>query len=315
MPLKSLDNKKIWVAGETGLVGRAVLRRLESENVEILSAPHSVLDLTDQSGTCEWISRHKPDVVIMAAGKVGGIGANNTDQVAFLNENLSMAQNVIHGSFKANVQNLIYLGSSCIYPKMVEQPIKESALLTGALEPTNEGYALAKIAGLKLCQYYNEQYGMNYISVMPTNLYGTCDYFDEDKSHVIPSLILKIHQAKVQNKKSVSLWGTGTPLREFLYVDDLADGLIHLLTNYSGSAPINIGSGQEISIQDLSKKITDIVGYTGHIEFDASKPDGTPRKLLDSTKINDIGWYAETPLDVGLRQTYEWFLANFPHSE
>lgn len=315
MPLKFLDNKKIWIAGETGLVGRAILRRLEFENVEILSASHAALDLTNQSDTCEWIERHRPDVIIMAAGKVGGIGANNKDQAAFLYKNLSMVQNVIHGSFKANVQNLIYLGSSCIYPKMAEQPIKESALLTGALEPTNEGYALAKIAGLKLCQYYNEQYGLNYISVMPTNLYGSYDYFDEDKSHVIPALILKIHQAKVQNEESVSLWGTGMPLREFLYVDDLADGLFHLLTNYSSSAPINIGSGEEISIQDLAIKIADIVGYKGRISFDASKPDGTPRKLLDSSNINNLGWCSKTPLGKGLKQTYKWFLDHFPHGE
>lgn len=315
MPLKSLDNKRIWVAGETGLVGRAVLRRLESEDVEILSASHDTLDLTNQLDTYEWIERHKPDVIIMAAGKVGGIGANSNNRADFLYENLSMAQNVIHGSFEANVQNLIYLGSSCIYPKMTAQPIKESALLTGALEPTNEGYALAKIAGLKLCQYYNEQYGLNYISAMPTNLYGTYDRFDEEKSHVIPALTLKIYQAKVQNKENVTLWGTGSPLREFLYVDDLADGLIHLLKNYGGSAPINIGSGEEVSIQDLAIKIADIIEYKGRIDFDASKPDGTPRKLLDSSNINNLGWRSKIPLDKGLKQTYDWFLDHFPHGE
>jgi GDP-L-fucose synthase len=315
MPLKNLEGQKIWVAGETGLVGRAVLRRLEQENCEILSAPHSVLDLTNQAQTYAWLQQHKPDVVVMVAGLVGGIGANNQNQAEFLFQNLYMAQNVIHGAFQAGVKNLLYLGSSCIYPKVAEQPIQESALLTGALEPTNEGYALAKIAGLKLCQYYHQQYDVNYISAMPTNLYGPYDHFDTEKSHVIPALILKIHQAKIEEKNSVTLWGTGKPLREFLYVDDLADGLIHILKNHSDPKPINIGSGEEISIKDLALKISKVVGYEGQIEFDEKKPDGTPRKLLDNAKINNLGWQAKTPLDKGLQQTYQWFLANFPHSE
>lgn len=315
MPLKDLKNKKVWVAGETGLVGRSVTRALQQEKCYILSAPHEVLDLTDQRQTYDWIKKHKPDVIIMAAGKVGGIGANANNQAEFLLQNTAMAQNVIHGSFRADVNNLIYLGSSCMYPKMAEQPIKEESLLTGALEPTNEGYALAKILGFKLCQHYKAQYGVNYISVMPTNLYGPFDHFDEEVSHVIPALILKIHNEKIENKKSVKLWGTGSPLREFLYVDDLAQGLIHVLKNYEGDKPINIGSGEEISIKDLARKISSIIGCEGQIEFDATHPDGTPRKLLDSSKMNEIGWKAETPLDIGLQRTYEWFLTHFTHCQ
>lgn len=315
MLLKDLKYKKIWVAGETGLVGCALLRRLECENTDIISAPHRDLDLTNQTETCEWLKRHKPDVIIMAAGKVGGIRANSQNQAEFLHENLSMAQNVIHGAYKAGVENLLYLGSSCIYPKMAAQPLREEALLTGALEPTNEGYALAKILGLKLCQFYKNQYGLNYISAMPTNLYGSNDHFDAGSSHVIPAFILRIHQAKVDNEESLTLWGTGKPLREFLHVDDLADGLIHLLKNYDGSSPVNIGSGEEISIYDLANKISNVIGYQGEIRFDPSMPDGTPRKLLDSSKINALGWQSQTPLNEGLTQTYQWFLSHFSHGK
>lgn len=305
-----LDNKKVWVAGETGMVGQAVIRNLANENVKILSAPHDALDLTNQAQTYDWIGTNKPDVIIMAAGKVGGIGANNNAPAEFLFDNLSMAQNVIHSAFKAKVEKLVYLGSSCIYPKFAEQPIKESALLTGELEPTNEAYALAKIAGLKLCEYYRKQYGCDYISVMPTNLYGSHDHFDKENSHVIPALILKIHQAKIENKDHVTLWGTGAPLREFLYVDDLAQALIYLIKNYSDSSSINIGSGDEISISDLARMISKVVGYEGEIIFDPNYPDGTPRKILDSSKINNMGWNAEIPLNEGLEATYQWFLDN-----
>ncbi len=307
MPL-DLKNKKIWVAGETGMVGRATVRALKNENAQLLSAPHSVLDLTNQQQTFDWLHDNKPDIIIMAAAKVGGIGANASDPAGFLFQNSAMAQNVIHGAYKADVKKLVYLGSSCIYPKMAEQPIKEEALMTGALEPTNEGYALAKITGLKLCQYYNKQYGCDFISAMPTNLYGVNDSFDTENSHVIPALILKIHEAKQQNKKEVTLWGTGNALREFLYVDDLANGLVYLLKNYSDAAPINIGSGQEITIHDLAHKLKDLIGYEGSIAFDDTKPDGTPRKLLDSSKINAMGWQAQTQLDHGLSQVYEWYL-------
>lgn len=308
MPPKfNLTHKKIWIAGETGMVGRAILRALSDEDVEVVSASHSDLDLTNQAQTYDWLAQNKPDVIIMAAAKVGGIGANAAEPASFLHENLMMAQNVIHGAFQANIEKLLYLGSSCIYPKMAEQPIKEEALLTGALEPTNEGYALAKIAGLKLCQFYRGQYGCDYISAMPSNLYGEYDQFDAEKSHVIPAIILKFHQAKERGDKEVTLWGTGSPLREFLYVDDLASALIHLLKNYSDSIPINVGSGQEISIYDLAHKIKDIVQFDGNIIFDSTKPGGTPRKILDNARINALGWHAKTPLDKGIEQAYEWY--------
>lgn len=305
-----LENKKIFVAGETGLVGRALIRALQLENATLLSAPHSDLDLTNQAQTYDWLNAHKPDIVIMAAGKVGGIGANSNDQAGFLNDNLAMAQNVIHGAHQAGVTRLLYLGSSCIYPKHAAQPITEDALLTGTLEPTNEGYAIAKIAGLKLCEYYANQYGVDYISAMPTNLYGAFDHFDPNKSHVVPALILKIHQAKINNDPAVMLWGTGTPRREFLYVDDLAQALIHLLKHYNAPQTINVGSGVEVTIHDLALMLKDIIGYNGAIEFDTSKPDGTMRKVLECSKINALGWNAKTPLGEGLSQTYQWFLDN-----
>lgn len=303
-------NNKIWVTGETGLVGRAVLRRLQSENYEIISAPHSELDLTDQNQTYNWLQQNKPDVVVMAAGRVGGIGANASNQAAFLHENLAMAQNVIHGAHLAGVEQLLYLGSSCIYPKEAPQPIPENALLTGALEPTNEGYALAKIAGVKLCEFYSTQYGRNYRSVMPTNLYGEHDHFDTEKSHVIPALMLKIHQAKINDDSEVVLWGTGDPLREFLYVDDLADALIHVLHDDGNDTIINIGSGEEISIKELSVLMASIIGYEGSIVFDADKPDGTMRKFINSEKINAMGWRVQTDIGEGLHKTYQWFLEN-----
>jgi len=306
--LFDLNGKSVWVAGETGMVGRAVLKRLEQKNVQIISAPHLELDLTNQAQTYDWLAQNKPDVIIMAAAKVGGIGANQNDQASFLFENLALAQNVIHGAYKAGVEKLLYLGSSCIYPKEAEQPIAEENLLTGALEPTNEGYALAKIAGLKLCQYYNQQYGCDFISAMPTNLYGPYDHFDAEKSHVIPALILKIHQAKETNKPTVNLWGTGEPLREFLHVDDLANALMCLLKNYSNGAPINIGCGVEIRIKELANMISDIIGYKGDIIFDETKPNGTMQKFLDSSKINDLGWKSEIKLEEGLKETYQWFL-------
>lgn len=307
-PEFDLADKKIWIAGETGMVGHAALQRLHHENCIILSAPHEELDLTRQSATMEWLADHKPDVIIMAAARVGGIGANKAAPAGFLYENLAMAQNVIHGAYKTGVSKLLYLGSSCIYPKMAPQPIREDALLSGPLEPTNEAYAIAKIAGLKLCQYYKQQYGCNFISAMPCNLYGPHDTFEAQNSHVIPAIMLKLHEAKIKNEAEVILWGTGTALREFLYVEDLADALIHLLEYYDGDDPVNIGSGDEISIADLSLKIKEIVGYEGEIVFDPAQPDGTPRKLLDSSRMNDLGWHATTSLDLGLQNTYEWFL-------
>ena len=305
----ALAHKKIWVAGETGMVGRAMHRALDSEDVTILSAPHRDLNLTNQQQTYDWLAQHKPDVVVMAAAKVGGIGANMAEPASFLHDNLSMAQNVIHAAYQAGVEKLLYLGSSCIYPRNAEQPIKEDALLTSALEPSNEGYALAKITGVKLCEFYRKQYGCDFISAMPCNLYGSHDYFDLEKSHVIPAMILKFHQAKERGDKEVVLWGTGKPLREFLYVDDLARGLVHLLKNYSDAQTINIGSGDEVSIYDLAHKIKAVVGFEGKIIFDETKPDGTPRKVLDNSRIHALGWQVETPLDKGIQQAYEWFLS------
>lgn len=309
-PVFDFKGKTIWVAGETGMVGKAVLNQLQSEDVQILSAPHSALDLTDKNKTCQWLADNKPDVVIVAAAEVGGIGANMAEPEAFYEINKLIGENVIHGAFQAGVQKLLYLGSSCIYPKMADQPIKEEAFLTGALEPTNEAYARAKIESIQLCQKYRNEQGCDYISAMPTNLYGAHDTFDVEKSHVIPAMMLKIHQAKINADSNVILWGTGTPLREFLYVDDLAKGLTHLLKYYSSEEIINIGSGEEVSIKDLAETISDIIGFDGEIEFDTSKPDGVPRKLLDCSKINTLDWQAETPLKQGVEKTYQWFLEN-----
>lgn len=306
----SLTGKKIWVAGETGLVGSALCRHLRDEDCTLLSAPHSMLDLTRQKDTEDWLQENKPDAIILAAAKVGGIGANSSFPAEFMYENLAIAQNVIHGAYKAGVQKLLFLGSSCIYPKMTPQPMLEDALLSGPLESSNEFYALAKIAGLKMCQAYRKQYGCDFISAMPTNLYGPGDHFDTQNSHVIPALILKIHEAKEAKLPSVELWGTGTPLREFLYVDDLAEALLLLLQKYSDTEPVNIGSGFETSISDLAALIKNIVGYDGEIIFNPKKPDGTPRKFLECSKINKLGWKASTSLEEGLRRTYESFLSS-----
>ena len=299
----SLAGKRVWVAGETGLVGRAILRSLENHDIHLLSAPHWSLDLTNQKETFEWIARNKPDAIFMAAAKVGGIGANAAYPADFIRDNLAIAQNVIEGAHRADVPRLLFLGSSCIYPKQAPQPIRESALLTGPLEETNEAYAIAKIAGLKMCQFYKRQYGRAYISAMPTNLYGPNDRFDKQASHVIPAMMLKFHEAA----GSVDLWGTGRPLREFLHVDDLAAALLIMMENYDGEAPLNIGSGEEISIKDLAGLMKKITGFTGEIKFDASKPDGTPRKLLDSANMRALGWTPQIALEDGLRRTYEWF--------
>jgi len=308
-PIFDITDKSIWIAGESGMVGRAMLRRLKNENCNIISAPHSALDLLDRAATLSWMKDHKPDVVIMAAAKVGGIGANMAEPEAFYDENLKLAQNVIDGAFEAGTQKLIYLGSSCIYPKDAPQPMSEEVFLSGALEPTNEAYAKAKIEGIQLCQKYKEQYYCDYVAVMPTNLYGSHDTYDVDKSHVIPAMILKIHQAK-ENNEDVMLWGSGTPLREFLFVDDCADAITHALQYYSDKEIINIGSGEEISIYDLAHNIANVIDFEGKIIFDPSKPDGVQRKLLDCSKINNLGWSAKTTLDKGLVQAYQWFLDN-----
>lgn len=303
----SLAGKRIWVAGETGLVGRALVRALAPYDVQLLSAPHRALDLTDQRATFDWMACHKPDAVFMAAARVGGIGANAAYPADFIRDNLAIAQNVIEGAHRADVPRLLFLGSSCIYPKNTSQPILEEALLTGPLEETNEAYAIAKIAGLKMCQFYQRQYDRSYISAMPTNLYGPYDRFDANASHVIPAMMLKFHRAQGM---PVDLWGTGAPLREFLHVDDLAAALVVMMERYHGEVPLNIGSGEEVSIAALAAMMTDVTGYRGEVRFDPSKPDGTLRKCLDSSKIRALGWQPRISLGRGLRETYAWFCDN-----
>lgn len=299
----ALSGKRVWVAGHTGLVGSALCERLQSEQCEILTVARSTLDLRAQAPTREWISRNKPDVIIIAAATVGGIGANASCPAEFLFDNLMIEANIIQAAHEVGVEKVLFLGSSCIYPRDAQQPITEEALLSGKLEPTNRAYAIAKIAGIELCQSYRKQYGCDFISAMPCNLYGPGDRFDEEASHVIPALILKMHQATSE----VEIWGSGKPLREFLYAADLADGLVFLLKNYSGESPVNIGSGTEITIHDLAHKIAAVTGYKGSIVFNTDKPDGTSRKLLDSSRIVKAGWNAKTTLDEGLEKTYTWF--------
>lgn len=277
------------------MVGRALLRALKDTDCDILHAPHSVLDLTDMAATTDWMMTHRPDAVFMAAAKVGGIGANMAYPADFIRDNLAIAHNTIHAAHLAGVERLLFLGSSCIYPKDAPQPIREEYLLTGPLEPTNEPYAIAKIAGLKMVQAYRKQYGRKYISAMPTNLYGPHDNFDAENGHVIAAMMVKFHHAKMENTPFVELWGTGTPLREFLHVDDLAAALIVMMERYDGDTPLNIGSGEEISIRNLAEMIKDVTGYQGEIKFNPDKPDGVKRKILCSYKINDMGWKTFKP--------------------
>ncbi len=298
-------NAKIYVAGHRGLVGSAIIRKLESEGYfNIIKKSHNELDLTDQKSTRDFFEKERPEYVFLAAAKVGGIHANNIYPADFIYTNLIIECNVIKASYDYDVKKLLFLGSSCIYPKFAEQPIKESSLLTGKLEKTNEAYALAKISGLKMCEFFNRQYGTNFISAMPTNLYGPNDNFDLETSHVLPALIRKFHEAKVENKPYVEIWGTGIPKREFLYVDDLADALVFLMNNYEENETVNVGTGEDISIKDLAFLIKDIIGYTGELRFDTSKPDGTPRKLLDVSKIKKLGWKYTTSLKEGIEKTY-----------
>ena len=301
----SLKGRRVWVAGETGMVGRAILRALR--DCEILSAPHAALDLTDQAATFAWIKNNRPDVIFMAAARVGGIGANAAQPADFIRDNLAIAQNVIEGAHRADVPRLLFLGSSCIYPRNAAQPIREDALMTGPLEKTNEAYAVAKIAGLKMCQFYKAQYGRSYMSAMPTNLYGPYDRFDKNASHVIPAMMMKFHTAVKMRAPHVFLWGTGTPLREFLHVDDLAAALIRMMENYNGDAPVNIGSGDEISIAGLAALMKKVTGFEGSIIYDASRPDGTPRKLLDSSIMRAMDWAPTISLEKGLQDVYAWY--------
>jgi GDP-L-fucose synthase len=308
MTLNSLTNKRVWVAGHRGMVGSALVRRLENENCNILTVGRKQLDLTNQDQTERWINDNTPEIIFLAAARVGGIFANATYPAEFLYNNLLIEANIIHSAYKSGVKKLVFLGSSCIYPKHAKQPISESELLTGLLEPTNESYAIAKIAGVKLCRAYREQYGCDFISVMPTNLYGPNDLFHEDNSHVVPALMLKIHEAKYKGIPTVRLWGTGTPRREFLFVDDLADALVHLCKLYSSADPINVGAGIDCTIQELAKIIAKVIGYNGTFDFDTQKPDGTPRKLLNISKLISLGWSHKTSLLEGLHKTYDWFL-------
>ncbi len=306
----NLAGKKVFIAGHRGMVGAAIARRLANENCELVTASRDQLDLRDQAAVRDFLAHAKPDVVVLAAAKVGGILANDTYPANFLYENLVMETNVIEGSFRSGVEKLLFLGSSCIYPKHAPQPIEEDALLTGPLEPTNEWYAIAKIAGLKLCEAYRKQYGVDFISGMPTNLYGPGDNFDLEKSHVIPALMRKAHEAKMRGEKELTIWGSGKVLREFLHVDDCADALIFLLKNYSGSQHVNVGSGKDVTIAELATTIMTVVGLEGKLQFDTSKPDGTPRKLMSGDRLAAMGWRPSIELESGLGSTYQWFLEN-----
>ena len=300
--------RRIWVAGHRGMVGSAICRRLDRENAEILTVERRGLDLREAEAVRQWVARTRPDVIILAAAKVGGILANDSYPADFLFDNLSIETNVIHAAHLAGVERLVFLGSSCIYPKFAPQPIKENSLLSGPLEPTNEWYAIAKIAGIKMCQAYRRQYGRRYISVMPCNLYGPNDNFDLATSHVLPALIRKFHAAKVAGKKEVVIWGTGTPLREFLHVDDLADAVVFLMDRYDDGQMINCGAGSDVSIRELAEIIGRVVGFEGALLFDTSKPDGTPRKLMDSSRLAALGWQPKTSLEEGVRAVYRWFV-------
>ena len=304
-------NSLIYIAGHNGLVGTAIVRTLIANGYNNLVYRSSKeLDLRRQTDVEAFFAAEQPDYVILAAAKVGGIHANNTYRAEFIYDNLMIEANIIHSAYKIGVTKLLFLGSSCIYPKHCPQPMQEQHLLTGALEPTNEPYAIAKIAGLKLCETYSQQYGANFISAMPTNLYGINDNFDLANSHVLPALIRKFHEAKVNHSPSVEVWGDGTARREFLYVDDLAEALLFLLNNYTDPTFINVGTGQEISIKQLALTIKSVVGYQGNIHFDTTKPNGTPRKLLDVSKLKQLGWQATTDLESGIEKTYRWFLKN-----
>lgn len=308
-------SSKIFVAGHRGLVGSAIVRKLQKEGyTNLILKGREEVDLTRQEEVERFFEKERPEYVFLAAAKVGGIHANRTYPAEFVYQNLMIECNVIHSAYKYGVKKLLFLGSSCIYPRECPQPMKEEYLLSGYLEPTNEAYAVAKIAGLKLCQYYKRQYGANFISCMPTNLYGPNDNFDLNTSHVIPALIRKFHEAKINNKPYVEVWGTGKPLREFLHVDDLADACLFLMQNYDDEIWINVGSGEEVSIAELANMIKEIVGYKGRIVFNPDMPDGTPRKLLDISRLKSLGWSPKVSLIEGLKSTYEWYVNNSKNS-
>ena len=305
-------SSKIYVAGHTGLVGSAMVRCLQKNGyTNLIFKDIKELDLRRQEEVEDFFAQEKPEYLFLSAAKVGGILANNTYPAQFIYDNLMIATNIIHAAYLNKVKKLLFLGSSCIYPKMAMQPIKEEYLLTGSLEATNEAYAIAKIAGLELCKFYRREYGCNFISAMPTNLYGINDNFDLENSHVLPALIRKFHEAKITGKEEVTLWGTGTPKREFLYVDDLADALLFLMQHYEEEEPINIGTGEDVAIGTLAQMVKEIVGFNGTIVYDTSKPDGTPRKWLDVSKIHNLGWKHKTELTKGIREVYEWYTKSY----
>ena len=305
-----LNAKRVFVAGHRGMVGGAVVRRLASEGCEILTAGRDKLDLVDQRAVRDWMRVQRPDAIVLAAAKVGGIKANSDHPVDFLYQNLMIEANILQAAHEVDVERVLFLGSSCIYPKLAPQPIPESSLLTGPLEPTNEWYAIAKIAGIKLTQAYRQQYGRDWISAMPTNLYGPGDNYDLNSSHVLPALLRKFHEAKISGAEEVVLWGSGTPLREFLHCDDLADALVFLLKTYSGYDHVNVGSGVEVTIRQLAETIAEVVGYKAELAFDATKPDGTPRKLMDSSRLHAMGWNRARSLQDGVADAYQHFLAD-----
>ena len=299
---------QIYVAGHRGLVGSGVVRALKAQGYSnLLLRTHHELDLTDQAAVVEFFQKERPQAVVMAAARVGGIHANNVRPAEFIRDNLLIQDNVIDAAYQAGVAKFVFLGSSCIYPKLAPQPIKEDSLLTGPLEPTNEWYAIAKIAGVKMCQAYRRQYGFNAISLMPTNLYGPGDNFDLQSSHVLPALIRRFHDAKLRGDASLTVWGTGTPRREFLHVDDLADAVIYLLKTYDDEPIVNIGWGEDVTIRELAEAVASVAGYRGRLEFDPSKPDGTPRKLLDTSRLTALGWVPKIKLKTGIEDTYAWF--------
>ena len=304
----ALSGKRVWIAGHKGMVGAGLVRQLEKENCTVLTVDRDKVDLRDAGAVGTWVKTNKPHAVLLAAAKVGGIVANDTYPAQFLFDNLAIETAIIEASHQNGVEKLLFLGSSCIYPKFAPQPITEDALLTGPLEPTNEWYAIAKIAGVKLCQAYRKEYGHDYISAMPTNLYGPGDNFNLQASHVIPAMMRKAHEAKLAGASSMTIWGSGTPRREFLHVDDCAGALVFLLKNYSGDSHINVGYGDDVTIDELARKVMAAVGYNGKLEHDTSKPDGTPRKLMSSARLTALGWTPQIPLEKGLEETYDWFL-------
>ena len=310
MPSFALAGKKVWVAGHAGMVGAAIVRRLAHERCRVLEVSRAELDLREQAAVRAWMERERPDVVFVAAARVGGILANDARPAEFLYDNLAIEANIVEAAHRFGVEKLLFLGSSCIYPKFAEQPIREEALLSGPLEPTNEWYAIAKIAGIKLAQAYRKQYGADFISAMPTNLYGPGDNFELASSHVLPALIAKAHEAKIRGDREIVVWGTGSPQREFLHVDDCADACVRLMNVYSGDVHVNVGSGVDLTILELARLVCEVVGFEGGIERDLSKPDGTPRKLMSADKMRALGWGPTIALRDGLAQTYAWFLAN-----